>query len=173
MSKRDASHISVPWRGIDCFNTARSFILNTGIFPSPGGALIVSWLIGKPLLSLDFRPLTGRWLFHIMVLDQFVPWQISVPWRGIDCFGSRVITMMLFWDFRPLAGYWLFQLYHNKMIELYYFRPLAGYWLFRQMCIKFSCIFAKHIKSVFIITCVLLQVKQICIKLSMKSIALL
>ena len=80
--------VSVPLRGVGCFNPAEGIDWEGMRFPSPCGVWVVSILIVILVVCACFRPLAGCGLFRNAAgtcRDRVV----SVPLRGMGCFGVR------------------------------------------------------------------------------------
>ena len=113
MDKYPIRLVSVPLRGVGCFNTMQRYNVAWNEFPSPCGVWVVSLLL----------PAAERAL------------RVSVPLRAVGCF-LPVSDQAGVQDrgFRPLAGCGLFLVFVAQAIGSTCFRPLAGCGLFRPLC---------------------------------------
>ena len=107
MSKR--VRVSVPLRGVGCFESLLCRSQKYKKFPSPCGVWVASFYPRVFDVTVRFRPLAGCGLFHTYEEPEAVLC-VSVPLRGVGCFSIDQSSSGESDCFRPLAGCGLFHL---------------------------------------------------------------
>ncbi len=127
MDKYPIRLVSVPLRGVGCFNTMQRYNVAWNEFPSPCGVWVVSCRYQiKPVYKIEVSvPLRGVGCFSDKSIKPLVL-SVSVPLRGVGCF-PQSISQALQQLFPSPCGVWVVSNDRcNKTVNKIVSVPLRG-----------------------------------------------
>ena len=119
-----------PLAGCGLFPLAVFYPRVFDVFPSPCGVWVVSNNLETSLETAGFRPLAGCGLFQMAQSTYNKNGWVSVPLRGVGCFGRSFRVPLNQLVSVPLRGVGCFYLLMPAQESVLGFRPLAGCGLF-------------------------------------------